>query len=218
MTAVDDLVKKYLDEISLFVPVPAVITFFLGIVLVGIGGSTSSIWYELMSAKFSKIWEFNDVIMPLPFWKVFGVAVLSVLGSSLTKLMAMQFLSRGKMAISRDLKRIYQNAMAVSKSNPESLRIELDAAARWKKQRSIYVWGLFRLASGFFSLTLISFLSLNLFDVLIGVVLLVLALFFTFQFAVKYLVACLPERIFQDAALGLIEPRIFEDITGAVDV
>lgn len=217
MSALEDLAKKYIDEISAILPLPCLFSFVVGIAVMDVTSAAqdSSVWIFFLSKKYSEYWFFGEAIKNTEVWKILLIFSLSFAGPFATKKLAKLFISIGLEKSDDRLKKLYIRAVEVAKKSDFS-KIEIDAASQWRIMRLGSVWGYFKSSSFCFSISGVSlFIFLNTFnfiDALVFIISVCLAFFLSFEFSKKYFSAYLPERLLFDASIGLIDPRIAEDM------
>lgn len=84
---------------------------------------------------------------------------------------------------------------------------EVEATKSWRARRMRGVWNIFKMSSFLFSIGLISIASFKIIDVGIGISIVVLASFLSVRFSIRYLNACLPERIFLTLQLAYLHRK-----------
>lgn len=216
MSAIDDLAGKYLDEIRLLLPVSSIVAFCAGVSLLSHPLAVHSSWWRgLLSLRFADVWHFKDLLTSLRIWEILALTVASLGGSFFSKVLVRSFALVGRSALRRELRPIYVRAVTAAKQG-QFKKSTFKAARNWRSSREGGLWGRFKLASFAFSMALISLLvcvrSLSLFDFLTVTLFIFVGIYLAWKFSSAYFSTYLPERIMTDAALGLIEPRLLEDV------
>lgn len=215
MSALEDFAGKYLDEIKSFLPISALCSFASGICLISSIPAGGSAWFALLTRPYQDLWFFRDLLIGREVWQLLALAGMSLLGSSVVKAIARSLLVKGLKTTRVRISAVYKRASEIA-AKGEFTKIEIEAAREWKTIRFSSVWSAYKAASFFCSIALISgfvFLtSFALADLLAFVFLILLAAWFSWKFSKRFFIAYLPERLLFDASLGLLEPRLFEDL------
>jgi hypothetical protein len=216
MSSLEDLSMKYLDELSDFIPLPCLASFILGVlVIAGSASSAESGVWNLLSRNYGDYWFFRDIIFRVEIWKLLALVVISSLGTVCVKRVSKAFVSAGLRLAGAEVERVYKRALDLANKG-EFPKNFVDAASKWKEKRFASVWLNFKAASFFFSLGGIELfvlaLSFRWHDLLASVLFISIAVGLSWVFSKKYFVAYLPERILHDASIGLISPRVSEDM------
>lgn len=206
----DELVKKYATEITAFVPLPSAASFIVGLVLLYLAENSPSIYSGFLSAPFREVWFLRDIVLSLSLWQVSAIAAISFLAPSVVRFIAKKLLKRGTNAIAREVRSAYAAAKAPSQG-PSGANARLEAAKEWSGRRSARVWAYFKISSFLVAVSISFALSFRAVDLIISMAIALLALATTFQFSRYFLQAYIPIRVFQDASLGLLEPRLLDD-------
>lgn len=212
MSAMDDLSRKYLDEVSSLIPLPSVFAFLFGICFFGVSDGDGSRWLSFLGVKYEKVWFFRDLIFSQEMWRIFVVFFLSLFGFVLAKEVSIRSLSRGMRKNSESIISVFERAKAIADGGKARSGFELEAARSWRERRMRGAWIKLKAASFVFSVGLISISSLNFIDLVIGFLIIIFATYISFVFSVRYMCAYLPERIFLDSSMGLLEPKVVEEL------
>jgi len=207
---VDEIVKRYAAEITAFVPLPSAASFVVGLVVLYLADNSPSIYAGFLSVPFREVWFLRDIVLSLSLWQVSVIAAISLLAPAIVRFVARKLLRKGAQAIASEVRSAYAAAVASQGSSAASARLE--AAKEWSARRSARVWTYFKISSFLVAVSASSALSFRAVDLAISVAIAMLALAMTFQFSRYFLQAYIPTRVFQDASLGLLEPRLFDDI------
>jgi hypothetical protein len=175
----------------------------------------ASAWLKLLSDNFRDYWYFRDVLLSRWNWEIVLVGAGAMSGPLVTRQVSSWFVTQGCRRLQVSLEGAYARALGVAAAGGFSAS-EIDAAQKWKSMRFSAVWGLHKAACFSFSMFLVSVLvgvcTVEAFDFLTAMGFLLLGGFLSFQFSVRYVSAYLPERILLDANIGLLQPRIAEDM------
>jgi len=162
--------------------------------------------------KYEEVWFLRDLIIAQEIWRIVIIASLSLAGAVLSRAIAIRALSRGMSANSAEIVRVFDKAKDSVAERKGGASFEVEAARLWRVRRMRGVWGLFKVSSLIFSIGLISIASLEIIDVGFGVALIMGASWVSVVFSIRYMNAYLPERIFLDSAIGLLEPKVVEEL------
>ncbi len=216
MSTIDDLAGKYLDEVRLFVPGSSIATFISGVSLLShpLQGHESW-WGGLLGLQYRNLWYFRDLLNSLYLWQICFLAGLSLVGPFAARLLVKCFASTGKKAILEEISSLHGRAVNAAK-NGDFKKSTIKAAKAWRLARERGLWGVFKIASAALSMAAISLLVFALshssYDLIPVFIFALIGLFAAFKFSLDYFSTYLPERILTDAKLGLIEPRMLEDL------
>jgi hypothetical protein len=218
MSALEEIAKKYLDELSGFIPLSCTVSFVAGVSLVSAHGMAGdSLWLSLLTSNYSRYWYFRDIIVQLQMWKLVVIFAFSLSGPLVSKSLSKKIVLIGVRTVDERLKALYKRALDVA-SRAEFSKIELDAAKQWRVMRFAVVWSHFKLSSLFFSLAGVSLflfcITHSIIDAIPIAIFTSAGIWMSFLFSRKYFVSYLPERILFDASIGLADPRVIEDIAG----
>jgi hypothetical protein len=215
MSAIEDIAKKYLDELATFLPVACAASAIAGLCLMVNADGSGSAWIKLLSDKFDGYWYFRDVLLSRWNWEILLVAAASMFGPLLTRRLSSWFVTKGCRELENGLDAAYARALKVAKTGGFSAS-EMDAAQKWKSMRFGAVWGLHKAACFAFSMFLVSLLvvfsTAKAIDIIPAMGFFLVGVYLSFAFSVRYVSAYLPERILLDANIGLLHPRIAEDL------
>ncbi|CAD1797638.1 hypothetical protein FHT12_001810 [Xanthomonas campestris] len=218
MSALDNLSSKYLDEVSSLIPMSSVGAFLFGIAFFSATDeSDGSRWLDLLAMKYERVWFLRDLLLAQDIWRIVLIIFLSLIGAVLSRAIAIRALSRGMHTNSLEIIRVFDKARDVSEKRGSEASFEVEATKSWRARRMRGVWNIFKMSSFLFSIGLISIASFKIIDVGIGISIVVLASFLSVRFSIRYLNACLPERIFLDSAVGLLAPKVVEELRQSVE-
>ncbi|QJD69516.1 hypothetical protein HG421_18660 [Xanthomonas campestris pv. badrii] len=217
MSALDNLSSKYLDEASSLIPMSSTGAFLFGIAFFGATEIDGSRWICLLSMKYEKIWFLRDLMFAQDIWRIAIIICLSLIGAALSRALSIRALSRGMRTNSLEIIRVFNKARDVSEKNGSEASFQVEAAKSWRARRMRGVSSIFKMSSFLFSVGLVSIASLDIVDVGIGIAILVAASFLSVLFSIRYLNACLPERIFLDSAVGLLGPKLVEELSQSTE-
>lgn len=192
-------------------PLPSAAAFVVGVVLFYLADKSTSIYSAFLSTSFREVWFLRDILLSLSLWQVASVSAISLAAPGIVRAVAKRLLRTGIKAITSEVRSAYAAATS-SSQDPSGASARLEAAKEWSGRRSVRVWAYFKISSFLVAVSISFALSFHAIDLIISCAIALLALATTFQFSRYFLQAYIPIRVFQDASLGLIEPRLLDDL------
>lgn len=212
MSALDNLSGKYLDEVSSMIPISSIGAFLFGVGFFGVADNGRSRWLDILVMKYERFWFLRDLILTQEVWRLIVIISLSFAGAVLSREIAIRALSRGMQSNSAEIMRVFERARKIGERRVGGTGFEVEAARSWSARRMRGVWSLFKVSSFIFSVGLMSIASLKVADVCFGVALVAVASILSVKFSIRYMNACLPDRVFLDSAIGLLGPKVVEEL------
>jgi len=219
MKALEDVAKKYCDEILPFAPVSTVCSFFVGVALFRAERATpdGSVWLHLLNENFQSYWYFLDILRETRIAIVVLIIALAFFGYLTFRECSKIFMSAGVKSQADELNKIYLGVLARAESSALTEQAS-SIAEKWYSRFEKKVLGTYKLGvfiGGLFAETVaVLFLHPNFVDAIFAVIFLLAAVCLSIGFGLIYYKAVLPRKMLLDASLGLIKPDSLSRIDG----